>query len=80
MYQLLGSVIALMGISWYTYETMLEKGMMNENGGKDKSIGLRSVYSKVWYMWHDVCAALRCDELYENNMYKRIIYICTKYK
>ena len=47
MYQLLGSVIALMGISWYTYETMLEKGMMNENGGKDKSIGLRSVYSKV---------------------------------
>ena len=47
MYQMLGSVIALMAISWYTYETMLEKGMMNENGGKDKSIGLRSVYSKV---------------------------------
>ena len=47
MYQMLGSFIALIGISWYTYETMLEKGMMNQNGGKAKSIGLRGVYNKV---------------------------------
>ena len=30
-YQMLGSLIAVGGISWYTYETMLEKGMLQNN-------------------------------------------------
>ena len=28
---MLGSLIAVGGISWYTYETMLEKGMLQDS-------------------------------------------------